>query len=194
MTKLAERALRQGARLRRLNDDLLSVARVHTGQLPLELAAVDLGALVRDVVEQFKLQMSQARCSVSIRDSAPVVGSWDPARIEQIVVNLLSNAVKFGAGKPIEIFIEEEAGIARLTIKDHGIGIEPAQQGRIFERFARAVPSRYYGGLGLGLYLSRKLAEAHGGSIHVQSEPSAGATFIVELPVAGPITTGRGEG
>ncbi|TKC99035.1 GAF domain-containing protein [Polyangium fumosum] len=195
MAKLAERALRQGARLRRLNDDLLSVARIHTGQLPLELGAVDLSALVRDVVDQFKLQISQAHCSVSIRDSVPVVGSWDPARIEQIVVNLISNAIKFGAGKPIEIFIDQEAGIARLAIKDHGIGIEPAQQGRIFERFVRAVPSRYYGGLGLGLYLSRKLAEAHGGSVHVQSEPSAGATFIVELPVAGPsILTGRGEG
>ncbi|WP_282423068.1 ATP-binding sensor histidine kinase [Polyangium sp. 15x6] len=195
MTKLAERALRQGARLRRLNDDLLSVARVHTGQLPLELAAVDLRALVRDVVEQFKLQLSQARCSTSIRDHVPVVGNWDPARIEQIVVNLLSNAAKFGAGKPIEIFIDQEDGIAHLAIKDHGIGIAPEQQGRIFERFVRAVPSKYYGGLGLGLYLSRKLAEAHGGSIRVQSAPSAGATFIVELPVAGPpVATGRGEG
>ncbi|MDI1443524.1 ATP-binding sensor histidine kinase [Polyangium sp. 6x1] len=194
MTKLTERALRQGARLRRLNDDLLSIARVHTGQLPLELAAVDLTALVQDVVEQFRLQLSQARCSVSIHDSVRVVGHWDPARIEQIVVNLLSNATKFGAGKPIEIFIDRENGIARLAMKDHGIGIDPAQQSRIFERFVRAVPSKSYGGLGLGLYLSRKLAEAHGGSIRVQSEPSAGATFIVELPVAGPpIATGRGE-
>jgi len=191
MGRLVERALRQGARLCRLDDDLLDVSRIHVDRLPLELADVDLSALVRDVVEQFKQQLSQARCSVSLRDSVPVVGRWDRSRIEQIVTNLLSNAIKFGAGKPIDIFISEEAGIARLAVRDHGIGIDPAQQGRIFERFARAVSSRHYGGLGLGLYISRKVAQAHGGSIRVQSEPGAGATFIVELPVAGPGDPGR---
>jgi predicted ATPase/signal transduction histidine kinase len=185
MDRRLERALQQGARLARLNSDLLDVSRIHANRLPLDLEDVDLHALVRAVVERFKSEPSHAGVSVSIQGSGPVVGRWDRSRIEQILANLLSNAIKFGAGKPIEILFGEEAGFARLSVRDQGIGIDPAMQGRIFERFERAVPVDY-GGLGLGLYLSRRIAEAHGGTLHVQSTPGAGATFILELPCAGP--------
>lgn len=96
--------------------------------------------------------------------------------------NLLSNAVKFGAGKPIEISIEQAQGRARLEVKDHGIGIAPERRERIFERFERAVSARHYGGLGLGLDICRRIVEAHGGSIRVESELGHGAKFTVELP------------
>jgi len=76
--------------------------------------------------------------------------------------------------------------MARVAVRDHGIGIDPTRQGRIFERFERAVSDKHYGGLGLGLYISRWIAEAHGGTIRVQSEPGAGSTFILELPCVGP--------
>jgi predicted ATPase/signal transduction histidine kinase/tRNA A-37 threonylcarbamoyl transferase component Bud32 len=185
MGRLVERALRQAARLTRLNSDLLDVSRIHTDQLLLDLADVDLGGLVRDVVDQFKPELSRAGSSVTLRGSGRVVGHWDRSRIEQILANLLSNASKFGAGKPIEVSFGVEAGIARLAVRDHGIGIDPAQQDRIFERFERAA-SMNYGGLGLGLYVSRRIAEAHGGALRVQSTPGAGATFILELPCAGP--------
>ncbi|MDI3288690.1 ATP-binding sensor histidine kinase [Polyangium sp. 15x6] len=188
--KLVERALRQGARLARLNDDLLDVSRIHAERLTLEPEDVELGILTHDVVEQLTLDLARARCAVSVRDSAPIVGHWDRSRVEQIVINLLSNAIKFGAGKPIEISLCEEAGMARLAVTDHGIGIDPARQGRIFERFERAV-SKNYGGLGLGLYISRTIAEAHGGTLRVQSEPDVGSTFTLELPCAGPTLTGR---
>ena len=187
MRRLVERALRQGVRLTRLNNDLLDVSRIHGGRLPLVLEDVDLGALVRDVVEHFKPVLAQAHCSASIREERRVVGRWDRFRVEQSLTNLLANAIKFGAGKPIEISVGEEAGIARLAVRDHGIGVDPAQQGRIFERFERAVSDRHYGGLGLGLYISRMIAEAHGGSIQVESHPGAGATFTIELPCAGPV-------
>jgi signal transduction histidine kinase len=186
MGRLIERALRQATRLTRLNTELLDVSRIHAGRLPLELVDVDLGEVVRDVIGQFKPDLARAGCSVSMRDGDGIMGLWDRSRVDQIVTNLLANAIKFGAGKPIEIFLGEEAGTARLAVRDHGIGIDPAQQEQIFERFERAVSDRHYGGLGLGLYISRRLAEAHGGAIRVQSAPGAGATFTVELPCAGP--------
>ncbi|MDC3962072.1 AAA family ATPase [Polyangium jinanense] len=187
--KLIERALRQGTRLARLNDDLLDVTRIHAERLPLEPEDVDLGVLTHNVVEQFTLDLERARCALSVRDSAPIMGHWDRSRVEQIVTNLLANAIKFGAGKPIEISLGKEAGTAWLAVADHGIGIDPARQGRIFERFERAV-SKNYGGLGLGLYISRRIAEAHGGTLRVQSEPGVGATFTLELPCAGPPPSG----
>jgi signal transduction histidine kinase len=119
------------------------------------------------------------------------VGSWDRSRVDQIVTNLVANAIKFGPGKPIEIVLGEEAGTTRLSVKDHGIGVDPARQERIFDRFERAVSDRHYGGLGLGLYISRQIAQAHGGSIRVESAPGAGATFTVELPGAGPPVSPR---
>jgi signal transduction histidine kinase len=114
------------------------------------------------------------------------VGRWDKARIEQVVANLLSNAIKYGAGKPIEITVEADGTTARLTVADHGIGIAPDRVPRIFERFERAVSSLHYSGLGLGLYIVRRVLDALGGSVRVQSAAGEGATFIVELPQCGP--------
>ncbi len=118
--------------------------------------------------------------------SAPVHGRWVRSRLDQLVTNLLSNSMKFGAGKPVEVVVGAECGLARLVVRDRGIGIHLDLQARIFDRFERAVSSEHYGGLGLGLYISRRIVEAHGGSIRVESEPEAGSTFTVEIPCAGP--------
>jgi signal transduction histidine kinase len=116
-----------------------------------------------------------------------VVGRWDPSRLDQVVTNLLSNAAKFGAGKPIEIRIEQLGGSAQLAVIDHGIGIDPARRPYVFDRFERAaVPSSRYGGLGLGLYIAQSIVVAHGGTITVDSELGAGSTFTVTLPCSGP--------
>ncbi|WP_437330858.1 sensor histidine kinase [Sorangium sp. So ce381] len=187
MRRQVDRALRQVARLTRLNSELLDVSRINAARLSLEVAEVDLVAVVREVIARFKLDLARAGCSVSLRGGGRrVVGLWDRSRVDQIVSNLLANAIKFGAGNPVEISVGEEAETARLAIRDHGIGIDPARQQQIFERFERAVSDRHYGGLGLGLYISRRIAEAHGGSICVESALGAGATFLVELPRAGP--------
>ncbi|XXX82645.1 ATP-binding sensor histidine kinase [Sorangium sp. So ce134] len=181
------RALRQAARLTRLSNQLLDVSQLNTARLSLEIAEVDLGAVAREVIARFELDLARAGCPVSLRDGGrSIVGRWDRSRIDQIVTHLLANAIKFGAGKPVEICVGEEAGTARLAVMDHGIGIDPARKEQIFGIFERAVSDRHYGGLGLGLYISRRIAEAHGGSIRVQSAPGAGAAFIVELPRAGP--------
>ncbi|MCY1059739.1 AAA family ATPase [Nannocystis sp. SCPEA4] len=182
--RLVELAERQGARMTRLTNDLLDVSRMEAGPLPLELTDVDLVALVREVAERFEMDLARARCPLSIDSGAPVVGRWDRSRIDRVVTNLLANAIKFGAGEPIELFVRGEGGVGRLAVRDHGIGIAPEQRERIFGRFERAVSEKHYGGLGLGLYISRKLVEAHGGSIRCDSVPGAGTTFIVELPLS----------
>ena len=99
--------------------------------------------------------------------------------------NLLSNAIKYGAGKPIDIELREEDGReAVIRVIDRGIGVEPAQQQRIFERFERAVNARRFGGFGLGLSISRHLAEASGGRIEVVSALGEGSTFTLRLPLS----------
>ncbi len=190
MHKLLDLVSRQGRRLVRLIGDLLDVSRIETGRLMLELADVELASLVRDVVERLEPDLARSRCSVSIRASDAVTGRWDPSRLDQVVTNLLSNAMKFGPGQPVEASISTEDGVARLAVTDRGIGVSPDRQARLFQRFERAAPAEHYGGLGLGLYISRRIVEAHGGSIRIESEPGVGSTFTVELPRGGPSEVG----
>jgi len=121
----------------------------------------------------------------------PARGFWDRLRISQVVTNLLANAVKYGGGKPVEVEFGPEGDAAFLVVRDHGIGIDPADQPQIFERFERAVSSRNYGGLGLGLYIVKRIVEAHGGTITVQSKPGEGATFRVQLPLRPAVAVGE---
>jgi signal transduction histidine kinase len=183
---VARLAERQGKRLTKLINDLLDVTRLTRGALALNREEVDLATLVREGVARYKAELERAGCEVSTRLATPVVGQWDPMRLDQVVLNLLTNAARFGARKPIELAVEPVGDRARLTVADHGIGIDPTQQARIFERFERGVSSHNYGGLGLGLYICKRIVESHGGVISVDSRPAQGATFIVELPLHPP--------
>ncbi|WP_437807424.1 AAA family ATPase [Sorangium sp. So ce1078] len=174
---------RQIARLGHLVNELLDVTRLSAGRLTLARAPVDLAALTREVVERMSQQLADARCAVQLDLDEPVIGRWDPSRIEQVLLNLLSNAMKYGAGGPIHVVVRRQAERALLVVRDHGMGIAEADQARIFERFERAVSVRNFGGLGLGLYIVRWIVTSHGGTIRVESKPDAGATFIVELPL-----------
>jgi signal transduction histidine kinase/DNA-binding NarL/FixJ family response regulator len=177
------RARRQLDRLSRLVANLLDISRVTAQRLQLELATVDLTAAAKDVAEQMAPELARMACPLRLKVNDPVLGRWDAMRVTQIITNLVSNACKYGAGKPIEVAVESSGDRARLTVRDQGIGIAPADTERIFECFERAVSARHYGGLGLGLYITRQVVEAHGGSIGVSSEPGAGSTFVVELPL-----------
>ena len=116
----------------------------------------------------------------------PIIGRWDTLRLEQVITNLLANAIKYGLGKPIEVSVRGEEGCGVLCVRDQGIGIAEADQGRVFERFERIVTGRNYGGFGLGLWIVREILEAHGGTIEVQSALGVGSTFTVTLPTARP--------
>jgi signal transduction histidine kinase len=173
------------ARFVELVNRLLDVSRVSTGQLHLEVTDVDLPRLVEECIERMRADIERAGSPVQIR-AAPTVGRWDRLRVESVVTNLLSNALKYGLGRPIEIAVEEAAGQVRLVVRDHGIGISLEDQARIFARYERAVPPESYEGLGIGLWLTRAIVQAHGGTIAVESRPGAGAAFTVTLPAEVP--------
>jgi PAS domain S-box-containing protein len=177
-----EGAVRQTERLSRLIDRLLDVSRIAQGRLELSPEEFDLAALVRQVAADFRDPAANARAPLELQLADKAEGTWDRLRIEQILVNLLSNAVKYGAGKPVAVKLEVKEDVVRLTIADCGIGIAPQDVSRIFARFQRAVPTRHYGGMGLGLYITRHIVEAHQGTISVESIAGQGATFVVELP------------
>jgi signal transduction histidine kinase len=126
---------------------------------------------------------AQAECEVHLSLGTEVRGQWDGSRLEQVVVNLLSNAAKYGAGRPVSIEVDLDEGQARLRVRDEGIGIAAETLPRLFGRFERGVSERHYGGLGLGLYISRQIVEAMGGTIDVRSELGQGALFTVRLPL-----------
>jgi signal transduction histidine kinase len=183
---LLEAAKRQTVRLNDLVEQLLDVSRIATQRLAVHVDEVDLAEITRDICDRFRPQAEAARSRLHVEAQAPVRGRWDRFRIEQVLGNLLSNAIKYGRGKPISVGVTTADDMARVAVHDEGIGIAHGDVSRIFGRFERAVSSRHYGGLGLGLYIAHEVVEAHGGCILVQSEPGQGSTFTVLLPLHGP--------
>ena len=166
-------------RLIRLLDNLLDASRIADHGIELEIEDVEFAGIVRTVIERFEDDPKNRHV---VADLAPVVGRWDGLRLEQIVTNLLSNALKYGNGKPIVISLTADRETACLSVTDHGIGIDPDRQERLFTRFERAVSKQRYGGFGLGLWITRSIVDAMGGQITVDSRPGQGSTFRVELP------------
>lgn len=172
-------------RLQRLVNDLLEVAQLPHGGLKLVRSQVDLGQLVDEVLAQQLGAMSPGAVDVSVEVRQPVVGQWDEARIRRVVAHLVGNALKHGRGSPVRIAVQAEGGEARLRVQDHGPGIRPEDQERIFERFQRAASAATTAGFGLGLWLVREIVEAHGGRVSTGgSGADGGATFEVSLPLA----------
>ncbi|QRN95145.1 response regulator [Archangium violaceum] len=182
-------ARRSVRRLARLIETLLDVSQLTTGRLQLEPERVDLASLVGEVVADSQDEARRQGTSLNVHIESPLTGCFDRDRMEQAVHHLVSNALKFGQGRPVEVSLRSNGNGAVLTVVDHGIGIPPADRARIFERFERAVSVRNFGGLGLGLWVTRQVVEAHQGAIHVEDTPGGGATFHVQLP-----RHGRGEG
>jgi PAS domain S-box-containing protein len=174
----------QANRLERLIDDLRDVARIDAGQLALDRAPVDLAALVRTNVEESRA-LSEAHTIDLETPDEPVIGAWDAGRLAQVIENLLSNAVKYSPdGGAIHVCVTANEHEAQLVVIDEGIGIPPEALARVFERFYRSDTgvAANRKGLGLGLYISKALVEAHGGTIAVEPLSPTGSAFSVTLP------------
>lgn len=184
LRKRLERARQSMLRLGSLIERMLDVSRIRAGVIApkLEPQEIDLVAVVSDVVEHLRESKVCGTAGIRLEASGPVVGWWDPVRVEQIVSNLVINACKYGGEQPVEVSIAADDERAVVRVRDHGIGIDRQDLDRIFEPFERAAPITHYGGFGLGLYIARRLTQAHGGTIRAESEPGRGATFTVELP------------
>jgi signal transduction histidine kinase len=177
---------RNSERLLRLVNDLLFVARLEAGELDLHPAPLDLGAIVRQSVDEARPRAAAKGIELGCElQSVPPLPA-DKGRIFQLLDNLVSNAIKFTSeGGRVEVRLVERGARARIEVRDNGIGISADDQARLFERFFRAkgATDRHIPGTGLGLYIASAIAEAHGGTIDVESAPGRGTTFWVELPL-----------
>lgn len=182
--------LQQAARhLTALVSDLADLPALHRGSLSLSHETVRVGDVSRQAVSM--VECAARRTGMAVRcvgGPVPLAVQADGLRVVQVLLNLLTNAVKYGQGSPNEVQVswrEAGSGQARIEVRDHGPGLDPAQVDRLFEPFSRVgaehTPAQ---GSGLGLYISRGLARAMGGDIEVASRPGAGSTFTLVLPLA----------
>jgi signal transduction histidine kinase len=181
-----EMSARSLERLDSLVEQLIDVSCISAGQLALRPEAVDLVTLVREVAATFSERIVQSGSDLDLYAAEPIVGQWDRLRIAQVITNLFANACKYGCGNPVEIAVGRAGDMVFVQVKDHGDGIPPEQQARIFQRFERAVVDRNQSGLRLGLWICREIVEGHGGRITVDSAPGKGSTFTVYLPSGQP--------
>ena len=179
-------ALKQVNSLAALVEELLDLSRIQTGRFPLVLDLFDLSEMVRDVTGRFSAQLLSANSSVQLQLQRNIIGNWDRHRLEQVLVNLISNAMKYAPMSPILISTQKIQNSARLIVEDFGPGIEKGKQAHIFERFERVGQKRPLGGMGLGLFIVKKIVVSHGGEVSVYSEPGKGTRFSIEIPLNPP--------
>jgi signal transduction histidine kinase len=190
--KDAQQSIKRSARsLLALIDDLLELARADAGRLELHPIAVDLAEIVTTVVASARWMVGTKALALEtdVASSLPAVRA-DPRALKQMLLNLLSNAAKFTpeGGKIVVSARQDGNGEVRVDVRDSGIGIAPADQAAIFDEFRQVDGSaeRQYGGVGLGLAVVKRLGDAMGARIEVDSKPGAGATFTVVLRDEGP--------
>lgn len=183
ISHLLERNSRQIDRLTRLVDDMLDISRIRTGKLSLRKEPCDLGAMLMDVLGRTREQFEASGSGQpKIDHIEKAIGEWDPLRIDQVMLNIITNAIRYGQGKAISISIKNYQETVRITVKDEGLGIAKSDQEKIFDRYERGLLAREVSGLGLGLFITKQIVNAHGGKIWVESEIGIGSTFFVDLP------------
>jgi two-component system sensor histidine kinase MtrB len=187
-------ATRQISRLDRMAGDFLEMAKIEAGVLDLQLRSEDLRALIEQVVDLQGDSASHPRLVLRLT-SQPVYVNCDALRIEQVITNLISNALKYSpAPEPVDIELTVDRGSAVVCVTDRGSGLSAEDQAQLFEPFRRVGASRHaVPGIGLGLFVVRRIVVAHGGRIDVVSEPGHGSRFTVALPVAQPPSTQTGQ-
>jgi signal transduction histidine kinase/DNA-binding response OmpR family regulator len=186
---LVSRIQQNTEHLQRLVDDILDTAKIDEGKMRLELQAVPLKKFTEDLTDSISALATQKQLSLITRFDLTddVMVTADPFRLKQILLNLLSNAIKFTAKGQITLKVTTATdGDIDISVIDQGIGITPEQQKLLFSAFSQAdsSTSRHFGGTGLGLYISRQLADAMQMQLSVSSEPGVGSTFSLRLPLS----------
>lgn len=186
---LLEKAYASNDRQLRIINEILHMAKIGSGRIVLSKQPTSLNELVNDIVSEQKPDIESANHKIKINlPKKPVVVSADVHMLRMSIENILSNAIKYTpAGGQITITVGSSKNRAFVSIEDTGVGISTADINRIFDQFSRLHNdmSQQVGGTGIGLYLSKHLAELHGGSVDVQSRPSLGSVFTISLPLGG---------
>ena len=182
MNKFLHQTDKQIDRLSRLVDDMLDISRIENGQLSLNRGPCKLNDIAANVHQYFNPILDASGSALNLENLDEVAGEWDRYRIEQIISNLISNAMKYGQSSPINIKVYKDNHFAAVDVKDGGPGISGENIDRIFHRFERIEGAKNISGLGLGLYISRQIAEMHGGTLSVESQIGQGALFKLRLP------------
>jgi signal transduction histidine kinase len=173
------------SRLATLVGDVLDTSRIEAGTFSFRFDEVDPAALVRDAVATAEAGSDEVSLRAEVREPLPLVRG-DHERLRQVLVNLIDNAIKYSpAGDEVEVRAYAADGHVRIDVRDHGPGIAREDQLLIFEKFGRVTGGNQRPGTGLGLFIARSIAEAHGGTLEVVSAPDRGATFTLELPKEG---------
>jgi len=185
--ELIQKCEAQTRRLIRILNELLDLSRIQNSRMTLSFQRFDLQELTQYLISStFSHLHSQGL--LIFKMGSPVIGTWDKTRMEQVILNLLSNAVKYGSQKPIEVTVDltEETQVARIRVQDSGVGIPPEKLTLVFECFERVLTHEKTEGLGLGLFITREIVHAHGGTISVESEFGKGSVFTVKVPINQP--------
>jgi signal transduction histidine kinase len=177
--KMLDKLRVQLNRINSLVDHLLDGTRIRAGKLELELERFDLGDLIGEVVHRFAELHPDTLLMFRVDGAA--AGIWDRVRIEQAVASIISNAIKYGTHKPITVVVSVEHSEARIAVQNQGGGIAPADHERIFDRFERAIPQSNTEGL--GLWIAKRVVEAHGGRMFAEGQEGRGVLFTVHLPL-----------
>jgi PAS domain S-box-containing protein len=174
-------------RLTAIVSQILLAGQLEEGRVDVTTAATDLKPLAESVLDSARLRAPEQIELRLEQNGAPAIALADEDKLRQVLVNLLDNAIKYSPdGGNVVVELEGGNGRVRLAVRDHGLGIPPAEHERIFEKFYRLDPAltRGVGGSGLGLFISRELVSRMGGSLTVRSQPGEGAAFVVDLPAA----------
>lgn len=170
---------KQVSRLTRLVDDMLDISRIRTGRLSISPEKVEISLVVKDVVDRMRPHFPSLE--IGACDGGEV--HCDRLRIEQVITNILNNALRYGKGRPVRVDLRQKGDFFSISVTDQGMGIPDHFKDKIFSRFQRAVPASEVSGLGLGLYISKQIVEAHQGKISVDSELDKGSCFTVQIPI-----------